>query len=281
MIEPGTVRSGRIRVLPIFLALFAVYLLVCLAAYVLQRRLMFYPGPVPVSTPADVGLAFDDLRLATKDGESIHAWRVRAADPRGAVVLCHGNAGNIEGRLDPARAFVAMGFDVLLFDYRGYGGSSGTPSEEGLYLDAEAAHDALVAAGFAPNRIVAYGESLGGAVAIELARRRPVGVLVVEDTFTSMADMASNVYPWLPVRWLLRDRFASIEKVSALTVPFLVIHSPADDLVPFTQGESLFNAAHGTKQLLKTTGGHNGGGFVLKAEWHEQVRAFLHAAIAR
>lgn len=275
------VGSGRIRVLPIFLTLFALYLLVCIAVYAMQRRLMFFPGGPPQSTPADVGLTFDDMQLATKDGESIHAWRVRATDPRGALVLCHGNAGNIEGRLDQARAFVAMGFDVLLFDYRGYGGSSGTPSEEGLYLDAEAALEALLAAGYRPNQIVAYGESLGGAVAIELARRHPVGALVVEDTFTSMGDMAADVYPWLPVRLLLRYRFASIEKVGAVSVPFLVIHSPVDDLIPFSQGERLFAAAHGTKQLLKTTAGHNGGGFVLKAEWRDEVRAFLHAAIAR
>lgn len=259
----------------ILLAILAIYVLLCLAVFFGQGKLVWFPGPAPTSTPGDHGLPFDDLSITTADGVALHAWRLRAENPRGAVVFCHGNAGNIEVRLERGRALLDMGFDVLLFDYRGYGGSAGQPSEEGTYLDAEAAWLALSGLGFTPDRIVVFGESLGGAVAIELARRRAVGVVVVEDTFSSLADMAATLYRWLPVRWILRIRYDSIAKVGALCVPLLVIHSREDELVPFVQGRRLFDAAVEPKRFLETVGPHNGGGFAVRADWRAAVEAFL------
>jgi fermentation-respiration switch protein FrsA (DUF1100 family) len=262
-------------------AVAACYALVCLAVYLLQARMIWFPGPPPDTTPAASGLAFDEWKLPTQDGALIHAWRVRAATPRGAVVLCHGNAGNIASRIEKAHAFVSGGFDVVLFDYRGYGLSTGEPSEEGTYLDAEAAWTKLVESGVAPERIVAFGESLGGAVAVELARRRRVGAVVVEDTFTSLTDMAGRVYPWLPTRLLLRTRYASADKIGALDVPVMVIHSRDDELVPFAQGRALYDAAREPKQFVETRGSHNGPGFVGDAPARAQVAAFLAAHVAR
>jgi fermentation-respiration switch protein FrsA (DUF1100 family) len=253
----------------------ALYALVCLAAWLWQDRLVWYPGPAPSSTPAAIGAPFEELELRAKDGATLHAWHVKSATPRGAVLVCHGNAGSIENRLHLAQAFHAMGFDVLLFDYRGYGKSRGTLSEEGTYLDAEAALDHLVARGFGPGRTAVFGESMGGAVAIELATRRSFAALLVEDTFTSLADVGATVYPWLPVRWLSRTKYASIDKLGGLSVPLLVIHSPDDRLVPFAHGERLHADHPGPKAFLRTGGAHGAGGFLESPDWTQAVRRFL------
>jgi len=253
----------------------ALYLLVCLAAWLFQDRLVWYPGPAPTTTPAAIGAPFEELELRAQDGATVHAWHVKADSPRGAVLVCHGNAGSIENRLLLAQAFRAMGYDVLLFDYRQYGRSRGVLSEEGTYLDAEAALDHLIARGFWPERTAVFGESMGGAVAIELARRRPVAAVLVEDTFTSLADVGATVYPWLPVRWISRTKYASIDKLAGLKLPLMVIHSPDDRLVPYGHGERLFAAHPGLKAFLKTGGAHGAGGFLESSAWTEEVRRFL------
>jgi fermentation-respiration switch protein FrsA (DUF1100 family) len=252
------------------------------------------PGPPPESTL----LVLREEWIETADGERLHAWlalpRTRAgaaggatsnerpgdAMPSGAVIVCHGNAGNIELRLPLAEAFAEMNFATLLFDYRGFGASTGKPSERGTYLDAEAACDRLAGdMGFAPDRIAVYGESLGGAVAIELALRRKVAAVLVEDTFTSMSDIGAGLYPWLPVRLLLRVRYDSRSKIARLTMPVLVIHSPEDDLVPFELGQRLFEAAREPKSFLSTGGGHEDRGFLQNEKWKASVRSFLESAL--
>lgn len=266
---------GRTALMPL-LVLAVGYLGLCLAAYLFQTRLIYFPGPPPGRTPADAGLEFRELELATSDGVRLHAWLLEARAPRGVVLVCHGNAGSIEQRIEHGSAFVSMGWSVLLFDYRGYGRSTGSPSEEGTYRDAEAAYDWLVGAGGQSGaRIVVYGESLGAGVAIELARRRPVDGVVAESAFTSLADLGAEVYPILPVRWLVRHRYRNLEKVAALRVPLLVIHSPQDEIVPVAHGTRLFEAAREPRSLLLTEGGHNDGGFLRRAEWRGAVRVFL------
>ena len=259
----------------------ALYAIVCLVVYLAQEKLVFFPGPPPSRTPADAGLAFEPWTLATSDGERLDAWLVRTSRSasRGAILFCHGNAGSIEDRLDRAQAFARMRLDVLLFDYRGYGRSSGKPTEDGTYRDADSAYDALVAAGFGPERIVAYGESLGGAVAIDLASRRKVAAVIVEDAFTSLADIGARVYRWLPARLLARIRYDSISKLSRVSAPILIVHSPGDALVPFEHGQRLFEGAREPKKMLVTSGGHGDGGFLQRAEWIDAVDAFLENAL--
>jgi fermentation-respiration switch protein FrsA (DUF1100 family) len=265
-----------------FLALAPVvlYVILCAVVALQQGRLVWYPGPRPATTPADHGLAYDDLELTTSDGVAIHAWRVRSPERARAVVLvCHGNAGNVEVRIPLARAYGEMGCDVVLFDYRGYGNSAGSPTEEGTYRDAEAVWEWARSAGYEPQRIVLHGESLGGAVAIELARRKTVAAVIVEDTFTSLVDMGKRFYPWPPVGLVLRIRYDSLAKIGSLGVPVMVIHSREDDLVPFELGERLFEAAAEPKRFLVTQGGHNSGGFVTSPAWRAEVRAFVDAAL--
>ncbi len=271
----------------IVLSLLAIYGLVCLAILLLQEKLIFYPGAAPELTPASSGLDYRDLSLVTRDGTAIHAWFVpaqgrTAVEPAGAVLMCHGNAGNVESRLVAVKFFARAGFSVLLFDYRGYGNSEGRPTEEGTYLDAEAAHEHLIRVeGIPPERILVLGESLGGAVAIELARRRRVAGLVLENTFTSLPDIGAELYPWVPVRWLARLQFDSKAKIGALERPVLVVHTPDDEVVPFAHGRALFDAARGPKSFLATDGPHNGGGFLRRKEWRDEVVGFAAAAFGQ
>ena len=264
----------------------AVYGIVCLAILLFQERLIFFPGAAPQSTPAASGLEFSDRSIVARDGTEIHAWFVPAQsatviEPLGAVLVCHGNAGNIEARLGCVEFFARTGFAVLLFDYRGYGNSRGRPSEEGTYLDAEAAYEHLISvAGFAPQRILVLGESLGGAVAIELARRRPVAGVILENTFTSLPDVGAKLYPWFPVRWLARLRFDSAAKIGALEHPVLVVHTADDEVVPFEHGRALFAAAREPKRFLATEGSHNGGGFLRRKAWRDEVVDFARGALA-
>jgi fermentation-respiration switch protein FrsA (DUF1100 family) len=274
------------RMIPWLVAAALAYVAVVVAFWIGQDRLIYFPGPRPGPPPASGTLELREEWIETKDGARLHAWLATARRASGAtstsgpkgVLVCHGNAGNIASRIPVAEAFAAWGFTTLLFDYRGYGASPGKPSEEGTYQDAEAAFDHLAKLlGGAAPRIVAYGESLGGAVAIELALRRPVASVVVEDTFTSMADMGSGLYPWLPVRTFLRQRYDSASKVGKVSVPFLVIHSPADDLVPFALGKRLFETAREPKTFLETGGRHNDGGFLDEERWRSAVRSFLES----
>ncbi|MCB9913560.1 MAG: alpha/beta hydrolase [Planctomycetes bacterium] len=261
---------------------FALTLAACaLALSACQSRLIWLPGAPGGRTPRDAGLAYEELTLTTPDGERLHAWFLPArGEPRGALLLSHGNAGTIEHRLDLARAFVDMDVAVLLYDYRGYGRSTGSPSEEGTYVDARTAWRELVERrGFAPARVLLYGESLGGAVATQLATEVDAAGLVLQDTFSSLADAAAYHYPWLPVRLLLRVDYDSAAKIERIGAPLLVVHSPQDEVVPFAQGEALFAAAREPKELLVTSGGHNDAGWLARPAGLARVRAFVERTL--
>ncbi len=263
------------RMLPVLGSLLALYAGVCLLVFVFQARLVYFPDRSRGPGPDALGLDFEELELTASDGVRLHGWFLPAQEPRGALLFCHGNAGNVSHRLFAARVFHDMRVAVLLFDYRGYGRSEGSPSEEGTYRDAEAAYDFLRGRGFEPGRIALYGESLGGAVAIELARRRHVACALIESAFTSVPDLGAELYRWLPVRPLARIRYDNARKIGALGIPLLLVHSPQDEIVPFAHAERLFEGAGEPKELVRTEGGHNDGGFLRRAEWIERLRAFL------
>ncbi|MDP6539247.1 MAG: alpha/beta hydrolase [Planctomycetota bacterium] len=262
------------------LTLGALYGGVCLLAFLGQRRMVYFPGGPPAADPGDVGQAFEEHYFEASDGVRLHGWWIPADPGAGAVLLCHGNGGNIAGRLHIASALHEMGLAVFLFDYRGYGNSEGAPDEEGTYLDAVAAWERVTGPlGVAAERLILQGESLGGAVAVELAGRRAAAGLVVESSFTSLADIGAAAYPWLPVRALARIRYGTIDKLGALDLPILLLHSPADEIVPFSHSERLLAAAGGDARLWRTSGGHNDGGFTRRAEDLETVREFYEACL--
>ena len=225
----------------------------------LLNSLLYFPSREIVRRPADAGLAASDLTIETEDEERLHGWWVRAhGQSRGHLLLCHGNGGNIGDRLDHARLLVDAGFDVLLFDYRGYGASSGRPSEEGTYRDARAARRALLEQAEVDGPRISYlGESLGGAVALRLASEEEPHRLILQSTFTSVRDLARLHYPFLPGA-LVPDAYPSIRRVRELSAPLLVLHGERDDIVPASHGRTLYEEAAGPKRIRTFPGlGHN------------------------
>ena len=215
-------------------------------------RLVFFPDPFVGDPPAGV----EERWLTAADGVRLHAWVARSASARATLVWSHGNAGNIAGRADVLLALASHGFDVLAYDYRGYGKSQGRPSEAGVYLDAAAAFDSERARGIPPSRIVCFGESLGGAVSIRLAIERPCAAVVVVSTFTSLRELARIHYGRLA--FLAGARFDSAALVGRLSVPFFALHGDRDTIVPYALGEQLFALAREPKRFLRVPGaGHN------------------------
>ena len=222
--------------------------------YVAQRKLMYFPEAVR-TTPAAAGFpAAEEITLDTADGERVIAWHVPPRANNAVVLYFHGNGGALRYRLERFRAITADGTGLLALSYRGYGGSSGAPTEAGLLADADAAY-AFAAARYPPERIVLWGESLGSAVAIALAAGRNVARLVLEAPFTSAADIGASVYWFMPVRLLMKDQFRSDERIGRLTAPLLFLHGTNDSVVPIAFGERLFALANEPKRLVRLPGG--------------------------
>lgn len=260
----------------IFFIILGAYALVCLAAYIMQGRLVFFPTDEDAGKPSDVGLDYKDVTFAGPDGRDRHGWMIPVADARYTLLFCHGNAGNITHRLESIRQFVDAGLSVFIFDYGGYGKSRGRPSESGTYGDALAAWDYLVETeGVDPARIILFGRSLGAAVAIDLATRESPRALIVESAFTSAVDIGARAYPWLPVRYLARVRYDNMKKVPHIRAPKLFIHSLEDRTVPFGMGKRLYNRAARPKTFVRLRGTHDDGFIVSADVYMEALRKFL------
>ena len=265
--------------IPVGIAYAAVLLLV----FVFQSRLVFFPGTgrEAMVTPQTYGLKFETVGIQTADGETLHAWWVPAEGARGTVLFFHGNAGNISHRLDYLLMFNRLRYSTLIVDYRGYGRSTGTPSEAGTYRDAEAAWEYLRHAKMAqPQDVVIAGESLGGAVATWLAAEVSPRAVVLFSTFTSVPDLGAQVYWFLPVRLLSRIGYDNRENLKRIHAPVFIAHSRDDDIVPYSHGKQLYEVANEPKSFLEMRGGHNEGFIFTQPEWVAQLGAFLdrHAA---
>jgi uncharacterized protein len=251
------------------------YAAIALTIFLLQDRLVYFPTREIEGTPRDVGLDYEDVRIETSDGLALHGWWVPAEEARGALLFMHGNAGNVSHRLHSLRLLHDLRLDVLIFDYRGYGRSEGRPTERGTYLDARAAWDTLVARGVAPERVVLFGRSLGGAIAAALATEvTPVG-LVVESTFTSVPALGARIYRWLPVRTLARIHYDTAARLERYHGPVLIVHSDADEVVPYAHGRELYERAHEPKRLLTIGGAHADGYMTSGARYRDGLDDFL------
>lgn len=251
----------------------AAYVGLCLLLIWREPGMIFLPDRRHDDHPGNHGWDFEDVRLTTRDEVSIHAWWVPLAGARRTVLFFHGNAGNISHRMEKLALLRAAGASVLLLDYRGYGASGGQPSERGLYQDAEAAWEFLTGTKKIPaGEVVLYGESLGCGVAVELATRVPVGGVILEAPFTSIADVGREFYPFLPVRWMVRNRFENLAKIGRVRAPLLVLHSRQDEIFGFHHAERLFAAAAEPKRLVELAGGHNDA-FVVSAETYRRALA--------
>jgi fermentation-respiration switch protein FrsA (DUF1100 family) len=256
-------------------------LLVLTAIWAFQRRLIYLPIDHDVPPARTVLRAAEEVVLTTSDGLSLGAWLVEpAASAWGAVIVFNGNAGHRGYRAPLAEALAREGLTVLLLDYRGYGTNAGSPSEAGLRRDADAAVSFVAGRGFAPERIVYFGESLGGAVAVDLATRRPPGALVLRSPFSSLADVGRTHYPFLPVRLLLRDRFASIERIRDVGAPVLILAGERDGIVPIESSRALYDAAAEPKRWVEIAGAdHNDLELLAGRRMIAEIVAFARSAI--
>jgi uncharacterized protein len=234
------------------------YAAICAVMYAYQRDLQYFPSR-NAPAPADLGLAGVQVeRLQTSDSAEIDLWYAPATPGKPTILFFHGNAGEVADRAPRMAAYQAAGYGAAFVSYRGYGGSSGSPSEAGFLQDARAAYYWLLAKGMPHQQIVVIGESLGTGVAVKLAATVPVGAVVLEAPYTSAADVAAGAYPWLPVRWLMKDQFRSIDEIGYVNAPLLILHGTDDAVIPFAQGQALFAAANEPKTFITLEGaGHD------------------------
>jgi fermentation-respiration switch protein FrsA (DUF1100 family) len=221
---------------------------------IFEEKFIYFPQKYPKGAYTQA-LSIPNLRdcwIKTEDGVTIHAWFAVAEKAKATLVVSHGNAGNISHRSLLLRSLQRHGFNVLMYDYRGYGRSEGTPTEDGIYKDGLAAYDYAVSLPeVKPKQVFLWGTSLGGAVAIDVATHRRVAGLILESTFTSAKDVARVVYPFLPVHLFMHTKLNSIDKIRTLTIPILLIHGAHDSIIPIGLGRKLFNAANEPKDFYE------------------------------
>jgi fermentation-respiration switch protein FrsA (DUF1100 family) len=266
--------------LKFFLIISLCYVLFVAFIYFTQHRLLYLPnlpGRAVNMTPADAGMGYEDVALETVDGVRLHGWFVSGIGPR-TLLFFHGNAGNVSHRLESIHQFRELGLSVLIIDYRGYGRSEGRPTEAGTYRDADAAWRYLTEdRDTRPEDIVIFGRSLGGPIAARLAAQQQPAGLIVESAFSSVPDIASELYRFLPVRWLSRFDYATREHMRDVRCPVLIVHSRDDEIIPYHHGEAIFAAAGEPRALLTLSGSHNGAHIVSEKPYVEGLRAFLHS----
>jgi len=245
--------------------------------YAAQRRFMYFPETVR-TTPAAAGLAnVSEITIPTPDGEKLIAWYGKAAPGEPTLLYFHGNGGSLAFRSGTMQKYLEHGRGMLMLAYRGYSGSTGSPSEAANVADAKLAYETLVKSGVRPEDIILYGESLGSGVAIQVAKEKKVEGLILDAPYTSILEIASAQFPWLPVGLLLKDRYESIKYIGDVHVPIFIMHGDADEVVPVEMGRRLFAAANKPKEIKIIRGGghviHDGPTFNYVNGWIDRLRA--------
>lgn len=236
-------------IMKLAIGLFAVYAVIAVAAFVLQRRLMYFPDPERVS-PKSFNLAGVTERVIdAPDGARLISWYAPAAPGQPTILYFHGNGGSLASRSERVRRYVSRGYGVLMLSYRGYSGSTGSPSESANVADAKLAYDALIKDGVEPDDIIVYGESLGSGVAVQVAADRQVGGLALDAPYTTIVDVAVLAYPYLPVRPFVFDRYETVKYLPRVKAPLLVLHGEADQVIPVEMGKAVYAAANAPKEI--------------------------------
>ncbi|MBF0194831.1 MAG: alpha/beta fold hydrolase [Magnetococcales bacterium] len=261
--------------LNIFLILIGGYGLLAAYLYFSQNSQVYHPPKGHIQTPKEWGMEYDTVLLKSA-GHTLTNWWIPGRDENPVVLFFHGNASNISEAYDHVKLFHSLGMGVFLLEYRGYGLSEGHPSEEGTQADAEAAWQFLRDKKNIPvSRIIFYGHSLGGGVATGLAVKHPPAKLVIEGTFTSVPDVAAEIYPYLPVRMMAHIKYPNLKNIKQIKVPVLIIHSIDDDIIPFTHGEKLFAAANEPKTFYKSSGSHHSGFSTAGSDSAQVLKKFI------
>ena len=249
----------------------------------IEDRFIFHPDHVTGRDPSHIGLRFEEVFFTTQDDLRLHGWFIPHQEARATLVWFHGNAGNISDRmLNIKLIHDRIGINLFIFDYRGYGRSEGTVSEKGTYLDGEAAIQYLLGRDdAAARRLILFGRSLGAAVAAEMAIRFDSLGVILESPFVSIQEMARAIFPSLPIAWLLRTRYDTMEKVRLIKTPLLVLHGDRDATVPFAQGKKVFEVAPGPKRFHRIVGASHNDTFVVGGEeYYKVLREFIESALA-
>jgi fermentation-respiration switch protein FrsA (DUF1100 family) len=242
----------------------------------LEQKSLYHPERNIPENPANLGIVYEEVNFKTNDGKLLNGWFVPVKNAKVTVLYCHGNAGNIYHRLHKVKFFYDMGVNFFIFDYRGYGKSSGNPSEKGLYKDAQAAYDYIASRrDVDKNKIVVYGKSLGGPVAADLCLHKQASALILEGSFASVALRAQQLYPFLPMKLLITQKYDAMAKAKDIHIPKLIAHARQDEVISFRHGEILFKSAAEPKQFLPFDGGHNDDVYVTSAAYMENLRKFL------
>ncbi|WP_350333724.1 alpha/beta hydrolase [Coralliovum pocilloporae] len=248
------------------------------ALYFKQRQLLYFPDPQRVS-PADIGLAqFSVEELQTPDGETLIAWYAEAQNGLPTLLRFHGNASTVDYEAKILSHYLDHGYGLMILSYRGFAGSTGSPSEDGLILDGLTAYDALAAKGVPPEQVIVSGHSLGAGIVVQIAARRPVRAAILVSPFTAASDVAQERYPWVPVSLLMKDQYRSREQIGKITAPILIIHGTQDQTIPVAHGERLFALANEPKELAILEGaGHAN---LMDYGSEERALAFLSDLVA-
>ncbi len=244
--------------------------------YVFQSRFVYYPERTLLADPRIIELQFESVHFETADGVELAGWFIPCDSARALILFFHGNAGNISHRLESIEIFHRLGLDIFIFDYRGYGQSEGKPSEHGTYEDAEAAWRYLIEERqVTSSQVIVFGRSIGGAIASRLAQSHMPRALILESTFTSLRDVATTLYPYLPVRLFLRLEYDTAEYLSRVDCPVLIVHSRDDEIMPFSHARRLFEVSREPKELLEIAGTHNEGFITSGRHYEEGLNAFI------
>lgn len=263
----------------IILSVVGIYIVFAGYLFIFQARYVYYPHlalQIPLADPGHIGLAFENISFETIDGLKLTGWFIPKENSRGVLLFCHGNAGNIGHRLESIQLFNRLGLEIFIFDYRGYGESEGKPTENGTYLDAEAAWKYLVnERKIKQDKIVIFGRSLGGGIASWLASGYTPRALILESTFTSLPDIAAARYWFMPIRLLMRIKYNTMDRISNLNCPILVAHSRDDENIPVIHGQRLYQNASKPKEFLEITGTHNDGFITSGALYEDGLNSFI------
>ena len=238
--------------------------------------MLFFPDRNIGSTPLSIGLSFEEVSILTRDKVKIHGWFLPVAGAEKILLFFHGNAGNISHRLESLEIFTRMGLSVFIIDYRGYGKSEGKPSEQGTYLDAEAAWNYLTTdRNYDPNEIIVFGRSMGGSLGTYVAGKFNPAALILESSFTSVPELAGDIYWYFPVKLLSRINYDNLGRIQDIKCPVLIIHSKDDEIIPFRHGQKLFEIANNPKEFLEINFGHNDGFYLSGEKYTDGIIKFL------
>lgn len=252
------------------------YVAILLVVYFLQDSMIYHPYKTITTTPKDVGLQYEEVTFRAEDEISLHGWFVSGDTSNPTILYFHGNAGNISGRMETIQLLHKIGLNIFIFDYRGYGKSGGHPSERGTYRDAKAAWNyLLIEREILETNIVVMGRSLGGSIAAWLAARETPAASIIESSFTSAAELGADLYPWLPVRWMIKYDYNTLGNVKKITSPVFMAHSTDDQIIPFHHSQELFEAANQPKKFLELKGSHGSGFWETGIKYRNGLKEFL------